>query len=343
MTTTANELAVYEDHAPALHVPLLPSLPDTDSWIRAMASIAKLAAQICRTSFVPDGMRGDDAAVTAAILTGRELGMGPMQSLRNIHVIKGVPSLRAEFKRAKVLSQGHEFRVLEWDARHCKVAARRKGDHGEPLVVEYTLAEADKAGLVKRNDNYRSDPMAMLMARVTTRVTNAIFADVTNGLATTELLDDADALADAMGAALELPAAPRPPVTDLRQRAAAQTVKAEVLASPSPAAAGTPPADVHPRTADAHPEQAAGEAPIRKETWNAITERLAGLGIEEANRVRVASRIAGKAMKDATEADGRKVRDTLDGLPDGVALDGLLAELALADDPREQDGTVPGE
>ena len=153
-------------------------------------------------------------------------------------------------------------------------------------------------------------------------------------------LDDAMAPAgDAAGAVAERHA---PPVGDLRQRAAAQTVKAEVVTSPSPAAAGTPPADAHPRTADAHPEQAAGEALIRKETWNAITERLAGLGIEEANRARVASRIAGKAMKHATEADGRKVRDTLDGLPDGVALDGLLAELALADDPRG-DGETDGE
>ena len=321
MTTTGNELAVREEAAPALHVPALPGLPDTDTWIRAMASIAKLASIIAHTGFVPDGMRGDEGAVTAAILTGRELDMGPMQSLRNIHVIKGIPSLRAEFKRAKVLAAGHEFRILEWDARHCKVAARRRGDRGEPTVVEYTLAEAEAAGLVKRNDNYRTDPMAMLMARVTTRVTTAIFADVTNGLATTELLGDADAFADAIGAALELPAAPRPEVADLRQRAAAQTVTAHAV----------------PDALAAAPETAATLAP--QGLVGVIQGHLERLGVTERDgKLRVASRLAGRPLessKDLTRDEAGKILGTLEGLAENTDLAGLLADIALAGDPRE--------
>lgn len=228
------ELAIREDGtAPALRLPALPSLPDTDSWIRAMASIAKLAAQICNTSFVPKGLRGDDAAVTAAILTGRELGLPPMAALRHIHVVEGTPSLDAEYKRAKVLSLGHEFDIVEWDNEHCIISGRRKGSTKPPLVVSYTMKDARTAQLVKDRGNYMTRPKVMMLARATTLICNAIFADVTNGLATTELLEagDADAIADAEGAALPMPDAPqRQRVSGEEARARApQRVTAEVV------------------------------------------------------------------------------------------------------------------
>jgi hypothetical protein len=262
--TTTTDVAVREDASPALHLPALPNLPDTDSWIRAMASIAKLADQICNTSFVPKGLRGDPASVTAAILTGRELDMGPMQSLRHIHVVEGTPSLDAEYKRAKVLSLGHEFRILEWDDDRCKVAARRKGDPSAPLIAEYTIRDARRAGLVKDRGNYITRPKVMMLARVTTLVCNAIFADVTNGLATTELLEagDEDAVADAIGASVEMPQRRVPETADLRQRARAQTVTATVV-TPEPSPAG-PEISPHSGDAAARPQAdvpPAGEAP----------------------------------------------------------------------------------
>lgn len=234
MSTTTTEIAVRDEAPPALRLPALPSLPDTDSWIRAMASIAKLAAQICDTSFVPKGLRGDDAAVTAAILTGRELGLPPMAALRHIHVVEGTPSLDAEYKRAKVLSLGHEFDILEWDNEHCVISGRRKGSKKPPLIVSYTIKDARIAQLVKDRGNYMTRPKVMMLARATTLICNAIFADVTNGLATTELLEsgDDDAIADAIGAAVEMPQPERQRVTggQARERArqARQQVQSEV-------------------------------------------------------------------------------------------------------------------
>lgn len=339
MTGTA-ELAVREDTAPALQVPAPPNLPDVDSWIRAMSSIAKLASQICNTSFVPRGLRGDDASVTAAILTGRELGMGPMQALRHIHVVEGTPSLDAEYKRAKVLSLGHEFDILEWDDDHCKVAARRKGSTKPPLVAEYTMKDARRAQLVKDRGNYITRPKVMMLARVTTLVCNAIFADVTNGLATTELLEsgDEDALMDAAGAALALPAPERQRVTAADARAR-HTVTAEVV-TPDPSPAGKEAAHSAPSAPPVPDVPPAGEGPILTVTVEKIWARLAALGVEERNYVRVASQVAGKPMKHGTEADGRKILDTLEGL-DATGLDGLLADLMMSSDPRE-DGE-PGE
>ena len=49
----------------------------------------KLASQINGTDFVPKAFRGKPEAVMAALLTGRELGLGPMTALQRIHVIEG--------------------------------------------------------------------------------------------------------------------------------------------------------------------------------------------------------------------------------------------------------------
>lgn len=355
MTGTA-ELAVREDEAPALRVPVLPNLPDTDTWIRAMASIAKLAAQICNTSFVPKGMRGDDAAVTACILTGRELGLGPMTSLRHIHVVEGIPSLDAEYKRAKVQSLGHEFDIIEWDHDHCIVSGRRKGSKKPPLIVSYTIGDARRAELVKGGSNYVKRPKVMMLARATTLMCSALFSDVTNGLATTELLEsgDEDAVADAIGASLPAPEQPRRGVTaeQARQRAP-QHVTAELVTSdpspagteqpPAPQPSANPPADVPPAGEGRPPQRASsGQVGLIQKQF----ERL-GMGGEDQRdgRVRVASAIAGRVLvstKELTPDDARKVKDTLESLRDGTDLDGLLAELAMADDPREQDGTASG-
>ena len=51
----------------------------------------RLAARIHNTSFVPKALRGDPNSVLACILTGDELGLGPMQSLRMVNVIDGPP------------------------------------------------------------------------------------------------------------------------------------------------------------------------------------------------------------------------------------------------------------
>lgn len=120
---------------------------------------------------------------------------------------------------------------------------------------------------------------------------------------------------------------------------------------PSPAAAGTakpPPAGSPTPPADAQHEQAAGEAPARRASTGQVGliqkqfERL-GMGGDDQRDgcVRVTAAIAGRPLassKELTPDEARKVRDTLEGLRDGTDLDGLLAELAMAGDPRDQDG-----
>jgi len=326
----STDLAVREDDAPALRLPVLPELPDTDTWIRAMASVARLADQICNTSFVPKGLRGDAAAVTACILTGRELGLGPMTSLRHIHVVEGVPSLDAEYKRAKVQSLGHDFDIVEWDHDRCIVSGRRKGSKKPPLIVSYTISDAKRAELVKNGGNYVKRPKVMMLARATTLMCSALFSDVTNGLATTELLEsgDEDAIADAIGASLPAPE-PKPRVTAEQARQRATATVETVTPNPSPAAA-EPPAQPA-GDADHGP---APDDPEYKRAMNAAQAQLKrfakGDSTEEQrhNRLILAARILRieslATMSDLTVAELRKISNTCGECRDADALEALL-------------------
>jgi len=142
-------------------------------------------------------------------------------------------------------------------------------------------------------------------------------------------------LDDAMPPAGQEPAVaepkPRRPRITADAIRARQTVTAEVVTPDVPPAGEQPP----PSSAATHaPPESAGGTPITEATWNLIAERLDALGVEEGNRARVARQVAGKPAKDLTEAEARKVADTLEGL-DAVGLDGLLADMLMESDPRE--------
>ena len=78
-----------------------------------------------------------------------------------------------------------------------------------------------------------------------------------------------------------------------------------------------------------------------------IQGHLERLGVKErAAKLRVVGLLAGRAVgssKDLTPAEGKKVADTLEQLADGAALDLKRAELEMAADPRDEDGTAAGE
>ena len=100
--------------------------PDIDSWIAVVGDVAKLASHISDTAFVPDALRGNAAAVAAAILSGREAGVGPMASLQNINVIKGKPGQSALLMRQLALAAGHHIRYVETTDTRCVVEGRRR-------------------------------------------------------------------------------------------------------------------------------------------------------------------------------------------------------------------------
>lgn len=210
------------------------SRADTDSWTTVVGVTARLAQEIAGTEFVPRDLRGKPAAVTAAILYGREIGLPPMTALTQTHVIEGKPAASAEAMRALVLAAGHELVIVETTGSICTMRARRRGS-STWTDLSWTLDMARAAGLYGgKKDNWQKYPRAMLQARCSAELIRLVFPDVVLGMVALEELDVDDTETPAETTVSRAPAAPAP-----RKRAAKKAAAAPPADSqPAPAAPG---------------------------------------------------------------------------------------------------------
>jgi len=168
---------------------LVPHLvEDRRAWLDLSNPALELANQIAGTDFVPKQLQNNPAAITAAILYGDEVGLGPMQSLAKIAVINGRPTLAAEAQRALILAAGHDLWVEESTASKCTVAGRRK-DSDATSRISWTMDDARRANLANKPP-WKTYPRQMLLARASAELARAVFPDAIGGLAATEELND---------------------------------------------------------------------------------------------------------------------------------------------------------
>ncbi len=212
-----------------------------DGWTAMIGPVAEYAAQIANTDFVPKTLRRNPAAITACILTGREMGLGPMLSLKVIHMVEGQPTLSAEYKRARALEAGHELAYDETTVTQCVVRGRRRGT-AEWVTVRWTMDDARRAKLDGK-PNYRMHPRRQLEARATGELCDLLFADCTYGLATLEAVQDGDYDTETPDTDTQPAQSEAKPAQRTAQRKA-RAPKPPAAAAPdekAPAAAGPPP------------------------------------------------------------------------------------------------------
>ncbi len=179
----------------------------------------ELVKAVAATEFVPVAMRGKPAAVLACVLTGRELGIGPMQSLKHVAIIEGKPGLSAELMAGLVRSRGHKLRIITRAQDEAEVEGVRADDPQHPLRVCWTLKDAERAGLCKiqqdgrptardRNNKpmpWEKYPDALLLARAISALCRALFADVLAGFSyTAEEIQSGNGQTDAVWGEVEV-------------------------------------------------------------------------------------------------------------------------------------------
>src|SRR5690606_15528443 len=218
-------------------------------WARGAPDAHAVATSLARTAFVPREMQNKPELVTAAILTGAELGLSPMAALRSIDIIQGVPAMRANTMRGLVQAAGHEVWVDD-DSNETRaiVYGRRKGSDIVQRSV-WTMDRARNLGLANR-DNYRKQPGAMLVARGTAEVCRLIAADVLLGMPyAVEELDEG-----------EPESKPRPKSAPAKRRTAKRKpVEAPELDEPEPPERAAE-SDAEPADEPPAPDPAGGES-----------------------------------------------------------------------------------
>lgn len=153
---------------------------DVDSWAQMLGPVGDLAAKISGTELVGKGFRGKPASVAAAIFAGRELGLGPLTSLRGLQVIDGSVSMTAQMMSGKILAAGHQITWIETTDTAAEVRIVRGDGLGE-ATARFTLKDAQRAGLANKT-NWQRWPRRMLQARALSEAASLIAADVILGL-----------------------------------------------------------------------------------------------------------------------------------------------------------------
>ena len=148
---------VDDDQADVLESGADLAVPDTEPR-RDLIDIAtapitwRTLEAVSQTEFVPGALRGRPGAVLAAVLLGRDWGLGPLESLRMIDVIDGSPGPSAELLLRLYRRAGHTLDVHQADSQGVVVTGKR-GDTGETLKISFTLEDAERAGLITVGDN----------------------------------------------------------------------------------------------------------------------------------------------------------------------------------------------
>ena len=288
---------------------VVPYEPSSRQWVELMQPAVELAKAVAGTDFVPKAMRENPAAITAAILYGDEVGIGPMQSLAKIAVIDGRPSLAAEAQRALILAAGHDLWIEESTVTRCTIAGRRRGSDATSRVT-WSMDDAKRANLAGRS-NWRNYPRQMLLARASAELARAVFADAIGGLAATEELEEL--AADPPVGNGDNPAAPPAPPTTRRRRknAPAATVSAPPREARAAAGPGLPPL---PGEDEPAPPDPASDAQ-RKKLHVLFREH----GIDDRDeRLAYCSTIAGRIIlgsAELTKDEASRIIDTLENDP----------------------------
>lgn len=134
------------------------------------------------------GAYGTPEAVLSTVLSGRELGLSAMASLRAFHIVEGKPTMAADALRALVLKSGKakSFRCTERTAQAATFSTQRQDE--EPMTLRYTIEEAQAAGLVKNGSGWTKNPADMLVARASSKLARLVYPDVVAGLYSPEEL-----------------------------------------------------------------------------------------------------------------------------------------------------------
>ena len=152
--------------------------------------IREQAAVLVTTGFLPKSITSPEQAM-AIILTGRELGIGPMAALQGIDVIQGKPSISPQLMLAMVNGTGQvEDIKVETGIDGATVTVKRKGRSA--YTTTFGPKEA-RAMALDGKDNYKKQPAVMYQWRAIGANLRVTFPDVIKGMYT---MHDSDGTPD---------------------------------------------------------------------------------------------------------------------------------------------------
>lgn len=147
--------------------------------IDSMDALERMA-RFVSASGLWDKMTPEKAFVIIA--TGMELGISPLQAIRNIHIINGKPILSASLMVALCKTSPHcqYFSLKHSDNQSCTYETKRNGDPS-PVSMTFSIQDAQRAGLMSR-EPWKNHTADMLRARCSSKLARESYPDVLMGI-----------------------------------------------------------------------------------------------------------------------------------------------------------------
>jgi hypothetical protein len=194
----------------------------------------RFAKMVSASEFAPKDFKGKPESCLLAIQHGSEVGLSPMQSLQSIAVINGRPTIWGDAALALVQASTQcEYvkETLEGEGKTltavCEV--KRRG-YPSPTVVRFSMADAERAGLLGKSGPWSQYTSRMLALRARGFALRNAFADALRGLVTAEEAQDYQALEPTPAVTVTQPvAAPAQPEASVYERATASIAKAKTI------------------------------------------------------------------------------------------------------------------
>lgn len=146
---------------------------------------------VSKSGMIPKDYFQKPGNIIVAVQMGVEIGLKPMQSLQNISVINGRPSLWGDalialVKKSPVCEYIKESFSKDGKVAYCEV---KRKDEKEPQIRSFSLEDARIAGLLGK-DNWKKYPKRMIQLRARAWALRDVFPDVLLGMQVTEEMED---------------------------------------------------------------------------------------------------------------------------------------------------------
>lgn len=188
----------------------LAKIGDKGIEIRDTNDLAVAVNMIVQSGLCPKQYIGKPKDAMIAILAGRQVGWGPIQSLQYIAVINGRPSMYGDGPTGLALASGKVEAIYEWwecdgrvvdepnyttlkgypDSLTACWKTKRK-DHADPSkVARFSVSDAKMAGLWGKQGPWTTYPKRMLVCRARAWGLRDNYADALQGISQAEEWED---------------------------------------------------------------------------------------------------------------------------------------------------------
>lgn len=156
------------------------------------------ATDLAQSTMIPTQYQNNYANCLVAMEYANRTGQSVLQVMQSLDVIQGTPAWRGKALIAMVNSSGKYDHDLKFtygkdektgEINSCFAYTHKDGDLIEG--IPYTLAKAEKEGLLKKNNSYwQKDPTLMLTYRAVSRFVSINCPEISLGLYTSEEVRD---------------------------------------------------------------------------------------------------------------------------------------------------------